>query len=274
MSQRDKKFPVIIYSHGLSTHRNGHATLLKEWASHGYIVFALLHEEDVELPIDTAQSNMKNIRLNQIKVRKAKISSLLDFLEDSEKLHDVFQTDILINTKSISISGHSFGAATAVYTAMNEPRITGNLVLLDPWLYPIEETFQTHQLNRPVLIIRTLASEKIMKETYQNKESCLNLLKKNNKTFLGHSICCTYENSNRISQTDLIFYLPRELKLAKMMKRMDNIEVYVKVNHNLTSLFFNEMNKEIKATYEQVLNKFRRENRLEKKNQSFIVDQI
>lgn len=44
------KFPVIIISPGLATHRNAYTLFAKELASKGYIVFSMSHKEEIKNP--------------------------------------------------------------------------------------------------------------------------------------------------------------------------------------------------------------------------------
>eukprot|EP00330_Aristerostoma_sp_ATCC50986_P001561 CAMPEP_0114577570 /NCGR_PEP_ID=MMETSP0125-20121206/2221_1 /TAXON_ID=485358 ORGANISM="Aristerostoma sp., Strain ATCC 50986" /NCGR_SAMPLE_ID=MMETSP0125 /ASSEMBLY_ACC=CAM_ASM_000245 /LENGTH=96 /DNA_ID=CAMNT_0001766995 /DNA_START=397 /DNA_END=687 /DNA_ORIENTATION=+ len=77
-----KKFPVVIFSHGLSSNRNIHASLLKEWATHGFICFSLDHEEEIEVGQDWSMADMQAFRFDQIKQRKEEISKVIDFIFD------------------------------------------------------------------------------------------------------------------------------------------------------------------------------------------------
>lgn len=64
-----KQNNVVIVSHGLSSHLNGHSILCKELASQGYVVFSMQHYEPIlldyelknEIPAD--REIEKNIQL-------------------------------------------------------------------------------------------------------------------------------------------------------------------------------------------------------------------
>jgi predicted dienelactone hydrolase len=43
--KEDKSYPVIIFSHGLSSHMHSHSVRAKQLASEGYIVMLPQHEE-------------------------------------------------------------------------------------------------------------------------------------------------------------------------------------------------------------------------------------
>lgn len=62
-----------------------------------------------------------------------------------------------INKNRIHIVGHSFGASTALYCAMNDTRITGNVIAFDPCFYIFDDKFtlfnHPHSYNSNTLII-------------------------------------------------------------------------------------------------------------------------
>ncbi|MBN2246460.1 MAG: hypothetical protein JW755_11520 [Candidatus Aminicenantes bacterium] len=43
ISSKEKKYPVLIFSHGWGEHYSQNTILMEELASHGYIVFSIAH---------------------------------------------------------------------------------------------------------------------------------------------------------------------------------------------------------------------------------------
>lgn len=133
----------IVYSHGSSSNRTMHSGTCKDFASHGYIVFAIDHHDGTcsyYQKQDGTKVHYINSKLDDIALRKAQtqirtteVMQLIDELYSgsiSSKLNLPVQFDL---TK-LTVAGHSFGGTTAVHAAMLDHRIKACLPL-DPWLY-------------------------------------------------------------------------------------------------------------------------------------------
>jgi len=274
----NKKLPVIIFSHGLAGNRNIHATILRNWAIHGYLVFAIEHTEQIDVPLTMCLSDMQKLRFDQVLQRRDQIKLLLDYICSKKNLSQFFDEDIEIDESKISIAGYAFGAASAAYTALHEKRITGVCILLDPWLFPIMHQIKDQQLNKPTLIIRSIGFEKQMEHVYKNKENCIEFLKKNNSEFLRQSMSCTFEGSTHVGLTDLIYYIPRELTLAKLFNKVKNVENFVIYHNGLTEIFLDTMLNEgengTRGTIDTVLRRFKNYVAKKKKPDVFIKDNL
>jgi pimeloyl-ACP methyl ester carboxylesterase len=55
----------------------------------------------------------------------------------------------------VIVAGHSFGAATVHRTAQIDKRVTGGVVLFDPWFLPFKEETLPLKLHVPVLSVNS-----------------------------------------------------------------------------------------------------------------------
>lgn len=55
--------------------------------------------------------------------------------------------NVRIDSSKVHIMGHSFGATTALYSAFNDPRITGVVICLDPCLFLLDDSFTLNNLK-------------------------------------------------------------------------------------------------------------------------------
>ena len=49
--------------------------------------------------------------------------------------------NVRIKKDRVHIMGHSFGGSTALYTAINDRRITGSVISLDPCFFILEDSY-------------------------------------------------------------------------------------------------------------------------------------
>lgn len=236
-----RKFPIILFSHGIACNRNMYTSFMREWASNGYIVFSVDHEEAIDFPSNFSTQELNAFRLNQVKKRKEALSKVLDYIVKPENFQDLFEdSGIEIDLTKISIVGQSFGGAAAVYTALNDKRVNGVCILLDPALDCIYEETKGKSLGLPTLIIRTHSTEGSFRGGRDNKEMMIALIN-DNKESSKQSMCCMFEKSSHLSQTDLVLHLPRECVLFKVLPNISDIEEALLVNNRLTQMYLDTM---------------------------------
>ena len=147
----------MVFSHGMTTCRTIYQCPHAEFASHGYIVFAIDHLDGsasyTELSNGTqfcfnkalpgvydegAKDYIKNVR-----VREQEIILLLN--EMSEKGFEQnklgFAKGVKIDVDDVVAAGHSLGGATALLVGESDTRIKA-VVTLDPWLVPLMEMIE------------------------------------------------------------------------------------------------------------------------------------
>lgn len=209
-----------------------------------------------------SMADMQAFRFDQILDRKEQISKIIDLVYNQKELRSFFQSDDLeIDYNRISLAGQSFGAAAAAYTALHDERVTGALILLDPWLYPLEEQMKDMQLDMPTLVLRTESFDKLHTEIFRNKGMALELIKNNNKAFAKSSLSCFLKESAHATQSDLVLYIPREMKILKLLNKMGNVKDFVIQTHKITTYFlevmlYSNLTPQNKADSAEVISKF------------------
>ena len=255
------KFPVVVFSHGLSANIHLYSLNLKEWASNGFIAFSVDHDEQLRFHpskfIDWP--GLLKLRGEQLEDRKAIVKKILDLISKPSNIHGLFKNDqVHIDFDNIFASGHSFGGATAAEVAVEDSRITGGLLVLDPWFEPANFDVLYKPLNKPVLSIRSSDFDKQVSGELSRKHAkfhCEN----------GLGLSGYFQESSHNSCADLPVLLPRELVLFGIIKRIDDIEENLKYNTGLTRGFLKaalEYNRNGKIGVNlkaEVLRKFRSE---------------
>lgn len=169
VAQSQDKYPVLLFSHGLTGFRNQNTFQVEELASHGYIVVSIDHPYDAAAVVYPDQSVI-SLKLESLSgfdsyVDKSKVwlensqfvlDSLTALSNDSDSdqavagtsLNELKQLTAHMDMSQIGALGHSFGGATAVQLLMKEPRIKA-AVNMDGVLYgqPVPE----QGLSRPYL---------------------------------------------------------------------------------------------------------------------------
>lgn len=153
-------FPVVVYSHGLGGTMEMYAAFVVDLASQGYIVVAVNHNDGsasvCQLPkgemmyyvhrsAEEIKENEYEIRHGQLKQRVANVQLAFSYLQSEDMfLKHQMRLDELYTY------GHSFGGATAIYTAYLDERVKG-CVLLDAWMTPLPASVFQDGVQVPVL---------------------------------------------------------------------------------------------------------------------------
>jgi len=236
-----KKFPVVLLSHGMACNRNLYTTFAREWASNGYIVFSVDHEEAIDLPSGFTVKEFSKYRFTQVKKRKEAIIKVLDYISNLDNIQDFFDnSSVELDLSKVSVVGQSFGGAAAAYTAMTDKRINGVCILLDPDLDSVYDEMAGKSINMPLLIIRTQSMEGSIKGGRNYKEMMFEFIA-NNKDYSKQSLCCMFENATHISQTDLVLHMPRECMILNMMTSVKAVEDILILNNKLTQVYLDTM---------------------------------
>jgi len=150
------KFPLLIFSHGITGFRQFHTSLIEELTSHGYIVAAPDHAYDCNLTVfpngDVADYRSEitgfpdsvNIRRQQLNTRVADIKFILDQLSADDELA------ALIDFDCIGVVGHSYGGATVIQSAYEDNRIS-SVLTLDSWMNPLPGHILNDGIDQPFL---------------------------------------------------------------------------------------------------------------------------
>ncbi|XP_076042589.1 platelet-activating factor acetylhydrolase-like isoform X2 [Oratosquilla oratoria] len=179
----NEKFPVVVFSHGLSGNRSIYSTVCSELASHGFVVAAIEHRDTSACASFTLDEEGKqefvpfrvlkygekeyDLRNQQVKVRVEESIRALDILEKlnlggiSNELPSKFDLKQLRGNLDLSqpvMAGHSFGGGTTIFTLAKDHRFKVG-VALDPWMFPIKDDASKicPAVHQPLICISTEA---------------------------------------------------------------------------------------------------------------------
>jgi pimeloyl-ACP methyl ester carboxylesterase len=157
------ELPLVLFSHGLGGMKNQNSVQMEELASRGYFVAAVDHPYDAYLTIfdDGTTADYRSshdgidseeafwaFRGPQLNTRAKDMSFLLDQIQARKNQNlPLWQN---ISTERVGIFGHSFGGATSILTAANDPRISA-VIALDGWMVPVPPQTIEAGLNVPML---------------------------------------------------------------------------------------------------------------------------
>ncbi|EGR31476.1 hypothetical protein IMG5_108686 [Ichthyophthirius multifiliis] len=245
--QQEKKFKVIIFSHGLAGHRQSYSIFTNDLASKGYIVFSPDHYEDIspqELinaiknKNDNNMNIVKQIRNQQLNDRQQQIAQLIKVIKNKQQMEELFESRISLDVENIVLMGHSFGGVTATQSAFLDKEIKA-VIGLDPWLYPQDDQLLDLKYKNPILYINT-ESFAIKNPQYQLIQKCQQIYQaagdsQNNK------IIGFLKNSDHVSMTDICFIIPQESVLIQMIRQTENLVEITQQTRILVSLFLEKM---------------------------------
>ena len=150
-SQTNRPLIPIIFSHGLAANRTMLSGSCRNFASHGYIVFTLDHNDEsshyvenndgVGIYLDKEHLAYDfEFRKKQILIREKETSALIDEILDQKTLLRTleFEEEIEIDTGKIITGGHSFGGMTGIGVAVKDSRVKA-VITHDPWLFTSEK---------------------------------------------------------------------------------------------------------------------------------------
>lgn len=247
-------FPVIVFSHGIGADKNTYSFYLKEWASRGYIVLSVDHKDIVYPP--SGKTEDFEHRNTDLKKRLGDLRVLLDFILSPTGLKKLFIGDIEIDQSRISAIGHSYGGCSVAYLSLQDERVTGACVCMDPWYFPIEEELYK-SMKKPLLIIVT---EGFDAWAPGNRARVLRLASLN-KEYSDQTMVCSFEGGTHNNLTDSGLYMAREMGFMKALSPIGLIERLFRNNASLIEAFLETTVLEKKqgkaVTKENVVEKFK-----------------
>ena len=162
--ESENGLPVVIFSHGITGSRFLHQNLYEHLSSNGYVVFALDHSYDSNLTIfpDGRFANYRSeitghpdsvaIRNKQMTTRMLDLIFVINWLSRLNLGHITSELSQNLNLDNISVGGHSFGGATAIFAAFQDKRIKSCFVL-DSWISPLPDFVIDSGLKVPFLFV-------------------------------------------------------------------------------------------------------------------------
>ena len=163
-SEKLTKYPVFIFSHGITGSRYLHQVLFEHLASKGYIVFAPDHSFDANLTIFpdgkiadyrseiTGHPDSIQIRDKQINTRALDIGFIIDQIRKIETGMIDSKLSGKLDLNRVALGGHSYGGATAILASHNHEIIKA-CVVLDGWISPIPDKIVSEGINVPFLFM-------------------------------------------------------------------------------------------------------------------------
>uniref|UniRef100_A0A8C8SZ83 Platelet-activating factor acetylhydrolase n=1 Tax=Pelusios castaneus TaxID=367368 RepID=A0A8C8SZ83_9SAUR len=224
-----RKYPLIIFSHGLGAFRTVYSAICAEMASRGFLVLALEHRDHsacatyfckVEagesnpleavlqeewIPFQRVQEGQKeyHFRNQQVHQRANECVRGFRLMRDISRgkavtnvLHKEFDLSALkesVDLTKVAVMGHSFGGATAVLALAKEPHFKC-AVALDAWMFPLENALYPKMI-KPVLFINS--------EKFQTAESVAKMKRLSSRN--SQTKIITILGSVHQSQTDFTF---------------------------------------------------------------------
>eukprot|EP00743_Colponemidia_sp_Colp-15_P005641 GILK01006065.1.p1 GENE.GILK01006065.1~~GILK01006065.1.p1 ORF type:complete len:455 (-),score=64.98 GILK01006065.1:109-1473(-) len=219
LSSESLDFVPLVFSHGMGGMRTAYTSICQELASYGYIVFVTEHNDGsagvTRLPDGTVKfytppasadtAEQKVFRNAQVKQRVAEVRLLLQYMDDCNRKGSSSEFSGKLQMDKVSIVGHSFGAATAIEAAFDEPRFN-TCTAMDPWLFPISSKVMEEGLSVPLLVINTDRFH------WPTNLEALHRLQDNCKKDV-RSI--RIKDTHHMNQGDMAIFVERLLKLVK-----------------------------------------------------------
>ena len=163
-SNKLEKYPVLIFSHGITGSRHLHQILFEHLASKGYVVFAPDHSFDANIAIFpdgkiadyrseiTGHPDSVLIREKQINTRAFDVGFIIDQIREIETGMIDSKLSGRLDLDRVALGGHSYGGATAILASHNH-EIVKACVVLDGWISPIPDKVISEGINVPFLFM-------------------------------------------------------------------------------------------------------------------------
>jgi len=183
-----KKWPIVVFSHGLAGHRASYSEICTRLASRGVFVAALEHMDgsaSMSAVCDGKHvfpkwrpyrhtSGMKHIRQEQLEQRAEEVAFAWEkvisrwaiakltplncaywhspkFVADKNVVHTFWNN---LDAETPLLAGHSFGAATVLRCLGDSPWTAA--ILFDPWLLSIEpKSLAAEGFNKPAFALNS-----------------------------------------------------------------------------------------------------------------------
>lgn len=230
---QNKKLPVMIFSHGIRGHRNIASGLCREFASQGFVVYSLDHNDGTaascfdEKKMETnyyQQEDMTDMSLWQerLEERFEEVKDVLNHIHSRPK--DINQ-DLEYDLDRVVIAGHGFGGCTALFAAHREERRISHCVMLDPWLFVLyKEILENNFKIEQVLCCINSEEYHPYVEGFDSWET-MQVLFHNNNAVEDFNVMIT--KTGHLFQTDVLSFAPLEFKMwSERNPSVEVVEMY------------------------------------------------
>ncbi|KAL4503722.1 hypothetical protein ABPG73_017465 [Tetrahymena malaccensis] len=252
----------IIFSHGFMGSRTMYSIIMKQLASLGYVIFCVEHydvikEKEVEKIKDKVirKNVFKEVKEQELEARTTKIKSMIDLIQNEKELNSLVNQNLSLDKNNITLMGHSYGGATVQCSAFKYAEHVKALVCLDPWLFPMKDTYLEQKLNIPVLYINSESFNKTMiwAEIDQRNQKIFQNCQQKEKSFN-----CYIKDMDHVQQGDIGLAIPNEAKLVNLIRYPLRTLEFNLYNAKLIELFLNNIafsHQKAEADYSQNLTK-------------------
>jgi len=157
-------FPLLVFSHGLRGIRVQNTVLMRELASHGYVVAAIDHTYGNALTIfpdgriaffdqDRAFPPGQSTVASGARLVDTWADDVRFFLQEARRWNegDHFLAGLMA-LERVGTFGHSTGGAAAI-EACASLSVCGAVVVLDGWIQPVDDAIVSAGLQAPVLFL-------------------------------------------------------------------------------------------------------------------------
>jgi len=261
---KDKKWPLVVFSHGLGCARSMYSQVCYDLASYGFIVIAPEHRDGsacLSYHFDKSGKkfavNHRRIELTeeeyfvrnrQVRERSHEALQALDLafsLNKSEQPHNNFyqekEKDQFLSgfkdTMDLSnpvMCGHSFGGATTLMALAAEPKFKLGIVL-DGWLFPIRDEMElpSKVKQKPILFVNT--------ESFLNEENLKKMETFSDSQGEVQRTCLYIQGSVHQNHIDAPFVI-KGARLRKMVGMHSETcpELVMELNNKLMVQFINK----------------------------------
>ncbi len=164
----NEKFPLLIFSHGMTLYNRQNTFQLEELASHGYVIAAVNYTKDSAMTLFENQDYVpyedKDLTLEYLDEHnlewQADARFVLDsLLEEKNKTYDDLMKQV--DTEKIGALGHSYGGATSTYSLINDDRIKAAINMDGGFYGP---AINEGDITKPFLLMNASDTIKNMKE--------------------------------------------------------------------------------------------------------------
>ncbi len=158
----DERYPIIVFSPGLTGTRTANTVLAEEWASRGYVVASVDHTYDAALTfidgepvhsrnsiVGATEAEIEQRTRDNFAMRTADLSFVLSQLERFDRGEISGPLAGRLDTERAAVAGHSRGGAAALVTAAADPRFAA-VVHIDGGL---EASLPPQPFDQPTLSI-------------------------------------------------------------------------------------------------------------------------
>ncbi|PIK42123.1 putative platelet-activating factor acetylhydrolase-like [Apostichopus japonicus] len=256
LASSESPFPVIVFSHGLSSCRTTYCCICIDLASHGFIVAAAEHRDEsacISYYIKNNNSDGKfvkelvkhkkaphddfELRNYQVKQRAEECIATLDTLTD---MHDGKEVENIMPDKfdftqlqgkldldRVAICGHSFGGGTSIVAMSKDSRFKCS-VPLDAWLFPLSGDVY-EKVQQPILFINTYY--------FQWKDNISKMNKLMPSEYNDARRLLTIRETVHFSQSDIPLLLP--LAVSKKIKYTGSLrpDIALEINNRAMLAF-------------------------------------